>query len=429
MRKSSRIALCVLMLVASVAVAAEQKVAISIHTDRPEAVYEKGEDVTFLIELTEDDQPVDGAEVKCELSTDGFLHSEVQPLVLAGGTAAVTASRDESCLLWIRVTYEREGEKPVKKVAGAAISPEGIEPSMPVPDDFDEFWSAKIAELNETPVNAQVEPMEGAPEGFEFYKVTLDGYKGTKIYCYLAKPEGDGPFPAMLRTQWAGVYSLQPGWALNDARQGFICLNINAHAIENGKPEQYYRDLNDGALKGYAHQGRESRETSYFLRMFLSCVRAADYLASRPDWDGEHFIVGGGSQGGGQAIVTAALSPHVTAMIANVPALCDHTATLVGRMPGWPRLTGWSRQQPAGELIDAVRYFDVVNFASRMRVPALVGTGFGDLTCSSSGVYAAYNVMQGPKQMVADPLTGHNGAKHNFGRARGDFALEHSGKR
>ena len=84
--------------------AAEQKVQISIRTDRPEAVYEKGEDVTFLIELTDGGEPVDGAEVKCELSTDGFRHSEAQPLVLAGGKAAVTASRDEPCVLWIRVT-------------------------------------------------------------------------------------------------------------------------------------------------------------------------------------------------------------------------------------------------------------------------------------------------------------------------------------
>jgi hypothetical protein len=58
-------------------------------------------------------------------------------------------------------------------------------------------------------------------------------------------------------------------------------------------------------------------------------------VASRPDWDKTHFVVAGGSQGG-QALVTAGLSPRVTALAADVPALCDLTGNAVGRYDGWP---------------------------------------------------------------------------------------------
>jgi cephalosporin-C deacetylase len=62
-------------------------------------------------------------------------------------------------------------------------------------------------------------------------------------------------------------------------------------------------------LKDYVSIGNDDRDKSYFLRMYLSCYRAADYLAHRPDWDGRTLVVTGTSQGGMQAIVTAGLHP------------------------------------------------------------------------------------------------------------------------
>ena len=59
-------------------------------------------------------------------------------------------------------------------------------------------------------------------------------------------------------------------------------------------------------------------------------------------------------------------------------------------------------------------------------MPALVSTGFWDLTCPSSAVFAVYNALQGPKQMVVDPLSGHSdGAKPNIARAREEFLRRH----
>jgi cephalosporin-C deacetylase-like acetyl esterase len=395
---------------------------LAARTDRPDALYEAGETATFLLELARDGRPVPGAELSCELSTDGFWHSETRRVATGtDGRASVEASREEPCVLWLRATDEPPEGEPVRALAGAAFSPEGIRPSMPPPGDFDAFWQEQLERLARVPMNPVVERMGSPVEGVELYRVTLDNVDGTRIHGYLARPAGEGPLPGLLQLQWAGVYSLEAEWIVWRARQGFLILNINAHAIENGRPEQYYRDLENGPLAGYFHQGRGSRETSYFLRMYLSCVRAAEYLASRPDWDGEHLIATGGSQGGGQAIVTAALSPHVTAVAASVPAMCDHTARVVGRAPGWPMLVQTPGGEPDPAQLQAARYFDVVNFAREVRVPALVGTAFGDLACPASSVYAAYNALAGPKAMVLDPLDGHVAAHENYGRAAHEF--------
>ncbi len=427
-RRNRFVALAVCLVLSVAFSVAQAAPTFGIHTDHKDGVFVKGQTATFTVTMTEDGKPVPSAEVPCELSTDGFWHSEKRTVTIKDGKGELTASRDEPCILWLRVDYPQQGAKPITVFGGAAFSPTEIKPSMPAPDDFDQFWAAQKKRIDAIPANAQLTPMDSGDPNIELYSITMDGIENTKIYGYLAKPKGDGPFPALLQVQWAGVYSLNPWWVKGPAGQGFLALDINAHAIENGKPQSYYDDLSKGELKDYPHQGRDSRDTSYFLRMYLSCYRAAEYLAHRPDWDGKHFIVEGGSQGGGQTLVTAALDPHITAAAADVPAMCDHTARVVGRAPGWPNLVATGPDgKPDPKQLQASRYFDAVNFAREIKVPIIVGTGFADVVCKSSSVYAAFNVIPSKdKKMILDPLSGHVGGHVNWGKAYKAFLKEHS---
>jgi cephalosporin-C deacetylase-like acetyl esterase len=138
--------------------------------------------------------------------------------------------------------------------------------------------------------------------------------------------------------------------------------------------------------------------------------------ASRPDFDGKRFAVYGSSQGGGLSLILAGLNPRITAAAANVPALCDHAGYLAGRAPGWPRLV--PQRAPEAErarYLSMSAYFDVVNFARRIRCPAIVSVGFVDSTCPPGSVYAAYNAIAAPKRMFHGPRTGH-GSPPSFGK-------------
>jgi cephalosporin-C deacetylase-like acetyl esterase len=148
--------------------------------------------------------------------------------------------------------------------------------------------------------------------------------------------------------------------------------------------------------------------------MYLSCYSAAEYLASRDDWDGKTLVVCGGSQGGLQSVMTAAIEPKITAVMADVPAGCDLTGPVVDRACGWP---GWYNNvqgKDAEKVRNAGRYFDVVNFASRVKVPTLVGVGLIDTTCPPSGVMAMFNQLGGPKELVIMPGAGHSGAHKEY---------------
>jgi cephalosporin-C deacetylase len=213
--------------------------------------------------------------------------------------------------------------------------------------------------------------------------------------------------------QYAGVYPLQKQWAVSKAEAGWLTLNVIAHDLPFDQPAEFYKQAEAEGLKSYTTIGMADREKNYFLRMYLSCYRAAEYLANHPNWNGQVLVVSGGSQGGQQSIVTAALHPKVTALMANVPAGCDVTGPVAGRAFGFPYWYGSASKD--AKALEQTRYFDVMNFAARVKVPALVGVGLIDETCPPAGIYATTNQFRGPKEVVLLPLAPHQNVKNSHG--------------
>jgi cephalosporin-C deacetylase-like acetyl esterase len=281
-----------------------------------------------------------------------------------------------------------------------------------VPDDFDAFWSEQKMRLAAVPMNPRLTPVAAkAVTNVECFDVQLDCVGPAPVSGYYARPKGakKKSLPIILLVQGAGVHSSGLANAATWCAKGLLAMDINAHGILNGKPEQFYKDLEQGALKDYPRAGRDSRETCYFLGMFLRAIRAIDFLTAQPEWDGKTVIVYGSSQGGFQAFAAAGLDERVTYIAAGVPAGCDHTGAKANRISGWPKLVPIGADgKPDEKVLQAARYFDNVNFAARTKAKgAFVTVGFIDLTCPATSVYAAYNSLPIPKQIYNDIPSGH----------------------
>ncbi len=385
------------------------EVKLDVTPDRSSGTYSPGETVTWtVIAKNEDGRPVSGT-VNFRLLAGSVKEVSSGKSELQEGKATVSGTRNEPGTLLARIEFRpKPDQQAVISLGGAVFAPEKIQPSLPPPDDFDQFWEAKIAALRAVPMNTQLEKVEVNQPGVEYYKITFDNILGRKIRGHLAKPIGDGPFPAQLRVQAAGVYPLKPESILGAAKQGWLVLNISAHDLPIDDPIEVYQDKHAVDLKDYRIRGNADRETSYFLPMFLGCIRAVDYLTERPDWNRKTLFVFGGSQGGYQAIVTAGLHPAVTGMAGNVPAGCDHTGIQVGRQAGWPNWSGASNESNIEKTTATSRYFDAMNFARRIQCPALIGVGLIDSTCPPEGIFATFNQIQGPKQIVIMPKASHS---------------------
>jgi cephalosporin-C deacetylase-like acetyl esterase len=383
---------------------AQELVVTPLHAD---GVYAAGEKIEWTITV-HGTSSSSVKEAEYVLKKGGLTEIKKGVLDLSSGTATIETKLDEPGTVLAEIRPKVAG-KPDRVLAGAVVDPEKIGISAPRPDDFDAFWEAKIKELAEIPANPQLESAESDNPAVEYFKLRMDNIRGSHIYGQLAKPKKEGKFPALLLVQYAGVYGLPKTNVIGRAERGWLTLNIMAHDLPFDQPEEFYKKAADTTLKGYVGIGNNDREKSYFLRMYLACYRAVDYLSERPDWDGKTLVVMGTSQGGQQTLITAGLCPKITAMLANVPAGADVTGPKIGRAAGFPYWSNQAAQTKNEKIVETGRYFDTVNFASRIKCPALVAMGLIDETCPAAGVLAAFNQMKGPKESVIMVNSNHKG--------------------
>ena len=322
-------------------------------------------------------------------------------LELAAGQASIEVTLNEPAMVFVEVAPATGTAKPI--VAGAAVAPDKLQPSLPRPTDFDRFWDSKIKLLQRIPPNPVLTASASDTAGVDYATITMDHVDSGHVHGQIAKPARAGKFPGLVIFQWASPpYPLQKAWVTERAAEGWLALNIEPHDVLPDQPASYYEAL-PAELKNYQTIGIDDRDKNYFLRMYLADYRAVEYLASRPDWDGKTLIVMGTSMGGQQSLCTAGLNPRVTGLIVNEPAGADANGPLHGRAAGYPN---WPPDNP--RIMRTAQYFDTVNCAAHIRVPALVAMGFVDTIAPPAGIWAAFNQIRGPKEAVPMVDSPHN---------------------
>ena len=387
---------------------------LQVVTDRADGLYEVGEQAKFIVTVSKGKQAI--SEGSVSFIVDDFITEFPAKNDFPKGYAQLDAKSQISVtgkrpgFLRCRVTYQTPEKKRLQATAAAGFSPLKLEPSLPVPDDFDEFWAQQKSELAKLAADPKLTPVEQPIPSIVSFDVQVKCTGGAPVSGYFAKPKSAKAksLPAVLWVHGAGVRGSSLSNAINGAKAGMLSMDINAHGIANGKPGEFYQDQNNGPLKNYRFQGRESRDTIYFRGMYLRLVRAIDFLTAQPEWDGKTVAVIGHSQGGGQALVAGGIDSRVTLIATGVPAICDHSGRAAGRINGWPKLVPTeSGGKPNAKVLQAARYVDAVNFASRCKADAIMSVGFIDAVCPPSSCYAAYNVIKGSKQILTRPLMGH----------------------
>jgi len=280
-------------------------------------------------------------------------------------------------------------------VLGAAVAPTKIAPVAARPVDFDAFWAGKLALLAKVPMQPILTEITTTTPGIKLYKVQLDSLN-SHVQGYLAVPLKKGQHPAMIAYQWAGVYALIPSICANRAAEGWLCFNVSSHDMPvesaNGTPKNYYEI------------GNTSRETSYFLNMYLRDTRALQWVRSLKSWNKKTLVVTGTSMGGHQSLVTAGLNPgKVTAVLVNEPSGGDTNAAKGGRKPAYPN---WSVSD--AKVAETAPYFDTANFASHITAPTMAAIGFIDTVCPPASVFSAVNQIKAAKEIIPMTESDHN---------------------
>ena len=136
-------------------------------------------------------------------------------------------------------------------------------------------------------------------------------------------------------------------------------------------------------------------ETSFYMQTVLRAGRALQFIESLAEWDGMNMTVNGGSYGGYQSIVAAALdglrgdNAIVGWCDPSVPWMCEPGSENDGYLGSSFRPGVW-----VGTDSVLPTYFNAVNYGKLIRCVTTIHAGLGDDVCPPAGINILYNVMK-----------------------------------
>ena len=389
---------------------------LRVAPDHRDWTYRLGEAAKFRLMVTADNTPVDNATITYSVGPDLMPAEKKTAVVPLDGLVVDGGTLKEGGFIRLKASVEIAG-KIYEGKATAAFAPETIKPYQTEPADFDAFWQKGKADLAKIPLEARLTLLpEACTDKVNVYHVNFRTLNQAwnpsppRVYGILCEPKAPGKYPAVLKVPGAGV---RPYFGDPDlAARGAIVLEIGIHGIPVNLAQNIYDAMYGGALHSYWVNQLDNRDTYYYHRVYLGCIRANDFLTSREMWNGKDLLVMGASQGGQLSIVTAALDPRVTALSVTHPAMCDVAAELHGRAGGWPHPfkpndDGSASSHSTPAKIATASYYDTVNFARRLKVPGFYIWGYNDETCPPTSTFAAYNVITAPKTLAVEPEQSH----------------------
>ena len=321
---------------------------------------------------------------------------------------------DSTCAVMVEV----ETGKKQKESAGFVVAPEGFRAGYTEPEDLMPYWENQKKLLKALPMQVKTTPLD-VPQQYEgkytCQDVEINCLGPAPVRAYMAKPAKakKKSLPIIILCRAAGVSGnwcrCQVGECVGNAAQGngALSLDLNAHGMLNGQSDEYYKMLEDGMLVNYYNQNVVDREMNYFRGMYLRLLRAIEYMAQQPEWDGKRIIVIGESQGGGQAVAAAGLDTRVTAVALNVPAIQDLGGTRAGRRGGWPHPIE-NHPNLSQEMLDAtLPYFDGAQLLAHSNAEIFCEIGLIDTTCPPSAVWSSLNAAKGKKTVKCVPYRTH----------------------
>ena len=383
-----------------------QDLRISVKAENPLCIYKAGETARFYVQvLDSENKPVAGKTVEFQITGENGAKPRSGKIISTAGPEKLEMRLDKPGFLRAKLFFP-ENRKPAKVVElGAGFDPEKITQGGSEPADFDEFWAKELAAIKARLGKAKITCTEfDAPDKFKGQVRCFDLRIDDGVLCatgFMAMPADAkaGKHPLIMCFNGASKIGADLKGILNQAKAyKAIVFNMNIHDTKNlVTRKETLMMRRDPKIYKYFHRDADSIEKYGVGIVFRRVLMCREYLKTRPEWDGETIIARGGSMGGAQTVVASAGEPKMKLCLAGAPAMCDHQGFLKQMTSGWPALFQQPLYKTGGEKHEAAMktmpYFDVVNFAKRVKCKAIITVGLIDYVCPPSSVYAAYNAL------------------------------------
>jgi cephalosporin-C deacetylase-like acetyl esterase len=289
----------------------------------------------------------------------------------------------------------------VKKTIILGYEPEKIVSPITREADFSKFWKKRKQELAGVAPEFKITKNNRSTDRVDVYLVEMQSYGNVKVRGWYTVPRKPGPHPAILSvpgytsTMWPYV---------NRTNVATFALNPRGHG--NSK------DDIDPKGEEYMFIGfdPERPEKYIYAGAYLDCLRAVDFLVSRPEIDASRIGAEGGSQGGGLSFATAALDTRIIFCAPDIPWLGDwvgYLETTEWAHDNYPKLLKVHPDLTFAGINRLLSYFDTMNMAEWITCPVLMSVGLQDDVCPPRTSFAPYNAVKSKKEYRVYPFAGH----------------------
>jgi cephalosporin-C deacetylase len=287
------------------------------------------------------------------------------------------------------------------------------------PPGLDEFWARSLAAAREAATEAEVEPSGDDAYGrLGVFDVTFSGADGDRVKAWYLRPKSaaDAELPCRVTFIGYGGGRDRPAAHTLYPACGYAAFVMDTRS-QGGRWSRGDTGDPGAAESGPEHPGVMSRgiaspDSYYYRRLYVDAVRAVETAAELPGVDSSRIGVGGASQGGALALAAAALRPELVRLChADVPFLCDIERGMdVAFEPPYTELVTYLAMHP--ELDEqarlTLRHVDNALLATRIEARTLISVALRDTITPPSTVFAAYNAVTAPKDIVVLPYADHS---------------------
>lgn len=292
-------------------------------------------------------------------------------------------------------------------------------PDVLEPLDFDEFWATTLDESRRADSGYTLTPAATPITRLIIEDLAFSGYAGEPIKAWVTRPaDATGPLPTVVEFQGYNGGRGLAGEKLQWASSGYVHVFMDTRGQGSGWGNGGDTADPHGsgpAVAGFMTRGIHDPAEYYYRRVYTDAVRLVDLVKTLEFVDASRIALTGGSQGGGIAIAAAALSDGVRAVMPDVPFL-SHFRRAVEATPDEPFTEITRYLAVHRELVEStfatLSYFDGVNFAKRLDVPALFSVALMDNIVLPSTVFAAFNHLRSTdREIEVYAYNGHEGGQ------------------
>lgn len=286
--------------------------------------------------------------------------------------------------------------------------------AVTIPPDFDQFWAATLREVLSTPIadTCEVDPAWSSSQVVVEH-VTLASLGQARVHGWLFTPSKARHGALLYLPGYSTLTHTELLMRIYQqmAAFGFVLLGLDPRG--QGASRAAHPPVPEGKLL----TGITSPQEHIYRGILADCVQGARYLINRAGVS--RVGVGGHSQGGGLALMTASLAPNlvgsVTAMIPFLTHYRLHAARRHAIGP-YSEITAYLQTHPEEEepLLHVLSYFDTMAHAGRITAPTLLSMGLADTTCPPESVLALHQAIPGMRALITFPETGHTNSPHFY---------------